>query len=120
MQTPMPIGGDSLKIVIYRLTGRQGPFTIPDWVCHECDLTVTSVLKACRAAAIPEDTVTIRPWLTHIGEAWRAGARQAPAVLVNGELYSQKIVPDADKLATHLQRLLAAETGPSEGPDHES
>ncbi len=61
-------------------------------------------------AGISEDTVTILPWLTHIGEAWRAGARQAPAVLVNGDLYSQKIVPDVDKLATYLQRLQAVET----------
>lgn len=106
------IGGDKLKIVVYRITGQQGPFTIPEWVCRECDLTVASVLKACRAADIPEDTVTVRPWLTHIGEAWRAGAHQAPAVLVNGELYSQKIVPDADKLAIHLKRLRAAESKP--------
>lgn len=116
----MPVGGDSLKIVVYRITGRQGPLTIPDWVCRECDLTVASVLKACRAAGITENNVTIRPWLTHIGEAWRGGARQAPAVLINGELFSQKVVPDADKLATHLQRLRAAETESSAGAVDES
>lgn len=106
----MLIEGDILKIVVYRITGRQGPFTIPDWVCRECDLTVASVLKACRAARIPENNVTIRPWLMHIGEARRAGARQAPAVLINGELFSQKVVPDADKLAIHLRWLRTAET----------
>lgn len=104
-----------MKIVVYRITGQQGPITIPDWVCRECDLTVASVLRACRTAGIPEDKVTIRPWLTSIGEVWRAGARQAPAVIVNGEVYSQKVVPDADKLAAHLQRIRADETEPPRG-----
>lgn len=97
-----------MEILIYRITGRQGLFIVPDWVCRECDLTIAAVLRACRAVGIPDDVVTTRPWLTHMSEAWRAGAHHAPAVIVNGKLYSQKVVPDADKLATHLQSLLVA------------
>lgn len=109
-----------MRITVYRLTGRQGLFTIPGWMCPPCDLTVAAVPHACHMAGIPEDAVTVRPWLVHLGKAWRSGARHAPAVLVNGDLYSQKIVPDARALAIHLRRIRATETALSAGWMHES
>lgn len=100
-----------MKIVVYRIAGKQGWLNLPDWVCEECDLTVTAVREACRAAGIPEDTVDVRPWLVRLGEAWRSGARHPPAVLVNGRLFSQENVPDVSELAAHLSAVKTAEAG---------
>ncbi|MDA8200095.1 MAG: hypothetical protein M0Z54_11845 [Thermaerobacter sp.] len=94
----------ALSIVIYRITGRQGLVSVPDWVCRECDLTVAAVAEACRQAHVPREAVVVKPWLTHVGEAWRLGARHPPAVLVGGHLYSQAVVPDVGALAAYLRR----------------
>ena len=98
-------------IVIYRVTGRQGLVSVPDWVCRECDLTVAAVTEACRQADGPPEAVVVKPWLTHVGEAWHLGARHPPAVLVRGQLYSQAVVPDVGPLAAYLRRAVS-EGGP--------
>ncbi|MGC8488611.1 MAG: hypothetical protein ACP5QO_10395 [Clostridia bacterium] len=108
-QTTSPVA-----IVIYRITGRQGLITVPDWICPECDLTVAAVEQACGAAGIPGAAITVRPWLIRLSEAWRQGARHPPAVLVNGRLYSQEVVPDVGELTAYLRRL-AAEAASSGG-----
>ena len=107
----------ALQVVIYRITGRQGLLTVPDWVCRECDLTVAAVQMACRQAGLPGETVTVRPWLARIGEAWRHGARHPPVVLVNGLVYSQEVVPDVDRLTDYLRKLAAGESVSGGGSD---
>ncbi len=96
-----------VEIVIYRITGRQGLITVPDWVCRECDLTVAAVEHACSAAGLPSEAVTVRPWLIRLKKAWDQGARHPPAVLVNGRLYSQEVVPDVGELTAYLRRVAA-------------
>lgn len=98
----------AVKVVVYRVTGRQGILRVPEWVCRECDLTVAAVGQACARVGMPLETITVRPWLAHLGEAWRAGARHPPAVLVMGRVYSQGVVPDVDALTEHLRRTLDA------------
>ena len=93
-----------MEIVVYRITGAQGWLTVPDWVCRECDLTVTTVQEAVRRAGI-EVTVTVKPWLTHLSEAWGLGARHPPVVLVDGRVFSQEVVPDVEQLAAYLRQL---------------
>ena len=50
------------SIVIYRITGRQGLVSVPNWVCRECDLTVAAVAEACRQADVPQEAVVVKPW----------------------------------------------------------
>lgn len=97
-------GGVRLHIVVYRITGRQGPVTIPDWVCPECDLTVTTVQRAVRDAGV-EASITVKPWLAHLREAVKLGAYHPPVVVIDGSVYSQEVVPDLDTLTAQLLRL---------------
>jgi len=105
-----------VEIVVYRITGRQGWLDVPGWICAECDLTVAAVREACRRAGVPQEAVDVRPWLTHLGEAWRAGALHPPAVLVDGHLFSQGRVPDAAELALCLTAGKAGGEGRSAAP----
>lgn len=98
-----------MNIVIYRITGAQGWFTVPNWVCPECDLTVSAVRAACKEVGIPEDAVVVRPWLAFLSQAWRAGAHHPPAVLINGRLYCQERVPEVAPLVERLRQLQATE-----------
>lgn len=92
-----------MHIIVYRITGQQGIFRVPDWVCRECDLTVGAVSQAIQEAGLSDETILdVRPWLTHLGEAWRAGAHHPPAVLIDGALYSQEVVPDVKELRDRL------------------
>ncbi len=92
-----------MHIVIYRITGQQGVVRVPDWVCRECDLTVRAVSRAVQEAGLSDETtIDVRPWLMHLGEAWRAGAHHPPAVLLDGALYSQEVVPDVKELRDRL------------------
>lgn len=94
-----------MDVLVYRITGRQGKVTVPDWVCRECDQTVAAVQEASRRACIEGVRVVVRPWLAHVAEAWRAGARHPPVVMIDGLVYSQAVVPDPDRLAAYLRQL---------------
>lgn len=104
-------GGTSVNIVVYRITGAQGWFRVPHWVCPECDLTVAAVRQACREVGILPDAVIVRPWLVFLTEAWRAGAHHPPAVLINGRLYSQERVPEVAQLVHMLRQVKDGERG---------
>ncbi len=99
--------GTAPHVLIYRITGRQGAIRVPRWVCPECDLTVAAVRMALTQAGLDGATVEVRPWLTHLGQALRDGARHPPAVLVDGLLVCQGRVPDVDMLVRHLREAAA-------------
>lgn len=110
-------GGLDVEITIYRITGRQGWFTVPNWVCRECDLTVSAVLQACARLDIPHDTVTVLPWLPHLRQAWRTGAHHPPVVLIDGQVYSEEVVPEVGALTQHLRDIMGRKK-PTEGSIH--
>lgn len=98
-----------MEVTVYRITGRQGYLTVPDWVCRECDLTVAAVRRACSEAGVPEGSVKVVPWLKQLRAALGEGAYHPPVVLVGGRVFSQGRVPDVAELAEHLRQGLASE-----------
>lgn len=83
------------KIVMYRYTGRQGFFTIPERWCEECDLTFNLVNSILDELNIRDSTeLKIRPWwLTWYIPLLRYGSFHSPQLIVNGKLISAGVVP---------------------------
>ncbi|MDA8344912.1 MAG: hypothetical protein M0Z66_05450 [Thermaerobacter sp.] len=104
-----------MQIVVYRITGQQGWLRVPDWVCHECDLTIAAVRQACEQVGLCDDVLTIKPWLTHLHEVLPQGAHHPPVVLIDGKVYSQGVVPSAPDLTNFLRGVLAKERIPQGG-----
>ena len=95
-----------MNVTVYYITGRQlGPLTVPNSWCEDCDITVRLVRKVVGELA-PNGGVrfTAKPWIRHMFEALRYGGWHAPVVLVQGEVFSQGVVPDE----THLRKRLAS------------
>ncbi len=42
--------------------------------------------------------------ITHMSDALRRGGQHAPVVTINGKLFSQGVVPDADELGERLRK----------------
>ncbi len=90
-------GKSGVTITVFRITGRQLFFTVPDRLCEECDLTV----QVARSVADPGRVVVeIKPWLYHLPSALRRGGWHPPVVLVEGRRVSQGVVPSPDTLET--------------------
>ena len=92
------------EITMYRFTGRQGFFTIPEKWCEECDL-VLGMLKDIITANGLEDQVkmVVRPWwLWWMVPLVRYGSFHAPQLIIDGKLISAGIVPDR----TEVERAL--------------
>lgn len=87
-----------IKITVYRITGDQLFFRVPESVCEECDLTVATAKRAI--ADLPPGTarLEVKPWLSHVLEALFRGGWHPPVVTVDGKLVSQGVVPLSDKL----------------------
>jgi hypothetical protein len=47
--------------------------------------------------------VRVRPWLRHLPEAVRRGGWHPPVVTINGKLFSQGVVPDAEALRQEIE-----------------
>ncbi len=92
-------------VTVYPITGRQlGPLSIPHRFCEECDLTIGRVRQVVAELGRADIEVEIKPWLRHALDALRRGGWHAPVVTIDGELFSQGVVPDAE---TFRGRLLA-------------
>lgn len=98
-----------IEIVIYPITGRQGPITVPHRFCEECDLTIHAVRALLEELGDPDIHVTIRPWMLHWWRPLWRGGWHAPIVTVNGRVVSQGVVPSR---ATLLSAILAARGRP--------
>ncbi len=94
-----------VTITVFRITGRQLFFTVPDRVCEECDLTV----QVARSVADRHPgcvVVEIKPWLNHLPSALWKGGWHPPVVLVEGRRVSQGVVPSPDTLETAVVEAL--------------
>jgi hypothetical protein len=102
-------GSVPLEIAIYPIAGKQLWFYIPDSFCRECDLTMRTVEKVVGDLDDPSQVrVRVRPWLHHLPEAIRRGGWHPPVVSVNGKLFSQGIVPDANALRQEIKEYFDA------------
>jgi hypothetical protein len=102
-------GSVPLEIAIYPIAGKQLWFHIPDSFCRECDLTIRTVEKVVGDLDDPSQVrVRVRPWLHHLPEAIRRGGWHPPVVSINGKLFSQGVVPDADALRQEIEEYFNA------------
>ncbi len=90
-------GQSGVTITVFRITGRQLFFRVPDRVCEECDLTV-QVARSVADRYPGRVVVEIKPWLDHLPSALRRGGWHPPVVLVEGRRVSQGVVPTPDAL----------------------
>jgi hypothetical protein len=104
-QRSRSVGSVPLEIAIYPIAGKQLWFHVPDSFCRECDLTIRTVEKVVGDLDDPSQVrVRVRPWLRHLPEAIRRGGWHPPAVSINGKLFSQGVVPDADALRQEIEK----------------
>ena len=96
-------------VIAYYITGRQiGPLSIPHSWCEECDLTVRAVRSAVEELG-PDGTLTVavKPWLRHAIPALGMGAWHAPVVIIEGDIFSQGVVPDRQALRERIAAAIA-------------
>lgn len=99
-----------MRITVYRFTGRQGLFTVPERWCEECDLTVKAVERVARE--FPGAEVVVRPWFVHLPQALWHGVWHPPGVVVDGRRVIQGRVPSEDLLRARFRDAARArETG---------
>lgn len=83
---------DPIEIVIYRWAGEKWGFRLRE-SCVECELAVA---QARSVASVHPDwpiRVTVKPWLTHLGEALWLGGWHPPVLVVDGRRIRQGSVP---------------------------
>lgn len=98
MATTTP--GRRRVITVYPITGRQLFFKVPHRFCEECNLTIRAVRTLAERRGDIE--VRVRPWFNHLFDALRRGGWHAPVVTIDGEVFSQGIVPDIKALDAAL------------------
>ena len=94
-----------VRVTIYRFTGRQLFFSIPERYCEECDLTIHLVKQIAAELGEERVEVIVKPWFNYLPLALLEGAWHPPAVFVDGERVSQGVVPNAEVVR---QRIVAA------------
>jgi hypothetical protein len=99
-----------LEIAIYPIAGKQLWFSIPESFCRECDLTLRLVERVVQELENPSEVrVRVRPWLKHIVAALWRGGWHPPVVTINGRLFSQGVVPEAQALRTKIEEYCSAQ-----------
>lgn len=89
---------------MYRYTGRQGFFTIPEKWCEECNLSINLINNILDELGIKNSTeVIVRPWwLLWFIPLLRYGSFHAPQIIINGKLISAGIVPKKEDVIAAL------------------
>lgn len=92
------------KITMYRYTGRQGFFTIPEKWCKECNLTFNLINTILEELGIKDSTqLIIRPWwLLWFIPLFRFGSFHAPQLIINDKLISAGVVPEREDVIAAL------------------
>lgn len=95
-----------VDVTVYHFTGRQvRGLAIPDAWCRECEVTLGVVRRVAASVAPDRIRVVAKPWIRHLVEALKVRGWHPPVVVVDGVVFSQGVVPDAEALR---HRLLAA------------
>ncbi len=87
-------------VTVYPITGKQLFFRVPHSWCEECNLSIRAVERVTEDLDHVE--VRVRPWFNNLIAALRRGGWHAPVVTIDGEIFSQGIVPDEDELRAAL------------------
>lgn len=101
---------ETIDITIFRITGKQFLFDVPEQWCEECDLTINLVKKVLAELGVGKgDTrvrLTVKPFVEFALQALSRGGWHPPVLVINGQIFSQGIVPNREHLKVHLQNLL--------------
>jgi hypothetical protein len=98
-----------LEIVIYRFTGRQFFFNVPQQWCEECDMTIGLTRSVLRELGLENDRrvrLVIKPWMVNVLEAFASGGWHPPVLLIDNQVFSQGVVPDRQRLKALIERRL--------------
>lgn len=94
---------DPVDVRVYKFTGWQGPFKIPESWCRECDMYVRTVDRAAEQVDVDTD-VEVIPWMTHILGALRFGGYHPPVLVVDGDRIAQgEDVPTVDRVVDAIE-----------------
>ncbi|MCH7967317.1 MAG: hypothetical protein IIB02_07905 [Thaumarchaeota archaeon] len=93
---------NKVEIKIYRFTGKQLFFTIPEFVCHECDIVIRLVDKIVEKIESESISVQVYPWINNILSSLKKGGWHPPVIMINDKVFSQGIVPDEQKLEREI------------------
>lgn len=88
----------NVHILIYKITGNQLFFNVPESVCEECDLTVNLAQKALDEIGDKRISLEVKPWMNKVISSLLKGGWHPPVLLINGKIFSQGVVPDGQKL----------------------
>jgi hypothetical protein len=104
-ETDRNAGEQKMEVVIYKFTGWQGLFKIPEAWCRECDLLVRATQRALEQTGIRDSArFVIRPWFLWFWKPLRRGAWRAPILTINGRVVSQGIVPPVERIVEEMRR----------------
>ena len=92
-----------VNVVVYKMTGRQLFFNVPEKMCEECDLSVEQVKSVANKLNGNTVDIKVKPWLNHMFQVLLKGGWHPPVVTVNGKIFSQGIVPDAKELENKIR-----------------
>ena len=101
-----------MRIAIYRFTGWQGLFRIPDSWCPECDLLLHATQTAIAKAGADPATLVVRPWFLWFWKPLMHGAVHAPILTVNGRPVSHGTVPPVDTIVAAIESARAEGSRP--------
>ncbi len=91
-------------VTAYPITGRQlGSLRIPHRWCEERDLPIRLARRVADDLGRDVVRVEVKPWLRHLFDALRRGGRHAAVVTIDGQVFSQGVVPDAEALKRGLR-----------------
>ncbi len=101
-----------VNVTIYRFTGQHGPLHIPSHKCEECDLSITLVTRLVQQIHPDCFNVEVKSWFFYFWEPLLRGGWHAPIITIDGQIFSQGIVPEAEGLRSAMigavERKLAA------------
>ena len=93
-----------VNVVVYKMTGKQLFFNVPESICEECDLSVERVKSVAKKIGDSKINIEVEPWFNHMMKVLLKGGWHPPVVMINGRIFSQGIVPDAQKLESKIRQ----------------
>ncbi len=101
-----------VNVTIYRFTGQHGPLQVAAHECEECDLSIALVNRLVQAIHPDCFEVEVKSWFLYFWEPLLKGGWHPPIIMIDGQIFSQGIVPDPEGLRSALiqavERKLAA------------
>lgn len=113
-EDPPPGRPEPVEVLVYKFTGWQGPFKIPDSWCRECDMFVRAADQAADRVDAPVE-VEVLPWMTHLFGALRFGGYHPPVLVVDGDRVAQgEDVPTVERVVDAIEAAAEARRGGSD------